>query len=370
MPVVMFLNIALVVYSQREKYLSRDYWNRFPVLKQEYLDSQYVNKHPKNLIRDEVLFSYASGAYIKGINPVLVNAEMPPLGKYIIGFSIILFQNENVVIVLFSVLSLLGIFLVGRQVFGSNILALIPPTLFSFEPIFKNQLIYVPLLDIIQLPFLLFSLYYFNKGLLSKKSFIFFAAANLFLDLFISTKFFITGFTIILAWFAVLFFQKQKEKIKNLALTLPISFLILVLSYLRIFFFGYSFREFLGVQKWVFLYHKSQLFIPFTIWPLILANKWIVWYGTQRIISDSQWFISWPIVTVLSVVTIALYLLRKIKHNTLLDIIVAWTIFYVALFSFGEISSRYFVILIPTFYILSLYGIIEIKKMKFAKPKK
>jgi len=60
-------------------------------------------------------------------------------------------------------------FIIGIQVFKNNIIALIPPALLTSESIFKNQFIYTPLYDIIQLVFLLSSFIFFNKGYTSKK---------------------------------------------------------------------------------------------------------------------------------------------------------------------------------------------------------
>lgn len=356
-------NLFSPVFLTKSKYFLFEYWQNFDSLKKVYLNSQYVNKNPQGWIPDETVNSYAGGEYIKGENPVLIAADTPPLGRYIIGLSVIIFNNENILTLVFASISLLMMFAIGKQIFSSNALAIIPPALFSFEPIFKNQIIYSPLLDIFQLFFLLASFFYFNKGLLSKKSTLMFATSNIFLGLFISTKFFITGITIVAAWFIVLLIRRQKEKIKTLIFTLPISIIILLFSYIRLFAFDYSIRSFLGVQKYVFLYHKSQLILPLTIWPLLLFNKWFVWFGDKPIISDPQWLFTWPILTIISIITLILYATKKITISPSLEVLLAWVVFYIGFFSFGQISSRYFVILIPILYIISLYGIVSLYKV-------
>jgi hypothetical protein len=360
---VIIFNIASTVYPLREKYFSSDYWQRFPVLEKSYLSSQYVNKHPTGWVPDETIQAYAGGAFIKGINPVYVLPDTPPLGKYLIGLSALFFNNENSVILLCTILSLILLYILSYQIFGSKYLALAPPFFLSFEPIFKNQLVYAPLLDIIQLVFLLAAFIIFNKALTSKKSLLFLLLANIFVGFFISTKFFITGAPIEAAFYLVLLLRKDKRRLLELTLTLPIAVFILLLSYVRVFAFGYAFNKFLGIQKWVFLYHKSQLILPFSIWPLMLFNKWYVWYGNNPVISDPQWLITWPIITLSTLATAALGILKKIKINENAWVIIAWAIFYFALFSFGEITSRYFVILIPILYVIALYGIIEFVKL-------
>ena len=360
---IITFNVGNVLWSLKDRYFSTDYWQRFPALMKTYLNSQYVNKHPKGWIPDETVNAYAGGKYIKGENPVLIAADTPPLGRYLIGLSALAFGNENIVILFSAVLSLILMYVLGRQIFASGVLSLIPPLLFSFEPIFKNQLIYTPLLDIIQLVFLLASFILFNRSLSSKTSYMYLLSANIMLGCFIATKFFITGLTIIGAFYLVLLVKKDKNRLWELTLTLPVSIIILLVSYVRVFAFGYSIHSFLGIQKWVFLYHKSQLILPFSIWPLILFNRWYVWYGNNPVIRDAQWIISWPLVTLLSISTFVLGIVRKIKLNENIRVLIAWIVLYFGFFSFGQITSRYFVILIPVLYIISLYGLIEIYKI-------
>ena len=355
---VISFNVLFVVFTHKAIYFSNNYWQRFPKLEKLYLDSQYVNKHPI-WQRDEVIQAYAGGAFIKGINPVYVLPDTPPLGKYLIGLSALIFGNENIIILFSAVLSLILLYVLCRQIFSSTLLALVPLLLLSFEPIFKNQLIYTPLLDLFQLVFLLFSFIFFNKALSSKRSFWFLFLASFFVGVFISTKFFITGGTIVGAFFVVLLFKKDNKRLLQYILTLPISVLILLLSYVRVFAFGYTINKFLGIQKWVFLYHRSQLILPLSIWPLILFNKWYVWYGNKPVVADSQWVITWPFITLLTIITIFLGILRKIKLNEKIWVLIVWVTLYFGFFSFGQISSRYFVILIPILYVISFYGIIE-----------
>lgn len=351
------MNVASVVTAHWSMYSSHDYWQRFPTLKQSYLDSQYVNKHPKGWIPDEVALSYAGGALIKGVNPVLIIADTPPLGKYLIGFSAVLFSNEHVVSLVFAIISLVFLVLIGRQLFTFSFVPFLIPVLLTFEPIFKNQLIYTPLLDIIQLAFLLGAFYFFNKGIVSKKVIVMFVTASIFLGFFIATKFFATGITILLAWLVVLILHKQKRQLISLMATIPLSVLVLFASYIRIFAFGYSLRSLFGIQKYIFLYHKSQLILPFSIWPLLLINRWYVWFGDKPFIHDTQWFFTWPVLTVGSFITIGFYVFGKITKNIPIEPLMVWVVCYILFFSFGQITSRYLVIYIPVLYLTTAFGI-------------
>jgi hypothetical protein len=357
---LMTLNICVAIFASKDKYLKFNFREEFKQLKVFYADSQYISKNPKYIIPDETINAYAGWEYLKGVNPVLIAADTPPLGRYMIGLSGFIFNNVNIITIIFSVLSLFLMYLVGKQIFKSSLFALIPPLLSSFELIFKNQIIYSPLLDIFQLVFLLSIFYFFNNAVKGKRIKLSFVLVSVFIGLFISTKFFITGITIVFALILVLILNRDFKKLKILLLTLPISIFILLLSYSRVLAFGYSFREILGIQKYVYIYHKSQLILPFTIWPLILLNKWFVWYGDKKIISDSQWLITWPIITITSIIAFFLYPFKKIKRNKSLEILLVWAASYLLFFSIGQITPRYLVILIPVLYMISTYVVEEI----------
>ena len=82
-------------------------------------------------------------------------------------------------------------------------------------------------------------------------------------------------------------------------------------------------------------------------------------------ISDVQWFITWPFVTLLTILTGLLSVLKRIKMKEEVWVLIIWVVFYFGFFSLGEISSRYFVILIPILYVIALFGVIEISKRIF-----
>src|SRR5215469_2978501 len=89
---VIVTNFAFIIASQKAKYTTFTFWQSYPQLKQIYLDSQYVNKHPKGWIPDEAVNAYAGAAYVKGVSPILIASDTPPLGIYFIGFSALLFS--------------------------------------------------------------------------------------------------------------------------------------------------------------------------------------------------------------------------------------------------------------------------------------
>ncbi|OGH03167.1 MAG: hypothetical protein A2798_01925 [Candidatus Levybacteria bacterium RIFCSPHIGHO2_01_FULL_37_17] len=355
---VIIFNVFSVIYSQREKFLASNYWQEFPKLKQIFYDSVYKNKDGE-FISDTVVYSYAAGSLARGESPILENPEVPPFGKYLIALSIIIFNNPHIVIAVFAVLVLILMYFVGKQILDNTLLALIPPFIFSFEPMFKNQIIVTPLLDIMQAAFLLAIFYFFNKSREKIQPILHTLLTVIFFGFFISTKFFGTGVSVVGALFLSLLIHKQWKLIKYYLLFLPISILILLLNYTRVLLDGYPLNRFFGIQKWVFLYNKGHVREPFSIWPLLLFNKW---HTGGIVSSDPQWLITWPLATIISIVTLIVgFIKRIIKPQA--EILIFWAVFYMVLMSLVDATARYFVILMPVLYIVATYGAIEVLKV-------
>ena len=62
-------------------------------LEKVYYSSQYILENPKGSIPDDTIYNFTAGYYLRGGSPILVNPEQPPLGKYLLALSILLFQN-------------------------------------------------------------------------------------------------------------------------------------------------------------------------------------------------------------------------------------------------------------------------------------
>ncbi len=364
------VNIGTAVFSAKEKYISRDLDKRYASLKFAYEDSQYANKHAKFWIPDEAVNTYAGVAYVKGISPILIAVDTPPLGRYLIGIFGNLFNNENILTIIVGVVALIFFYLLGTQLFSSRILALVPPALLSFEPLFRNQFVFTPLLDLMQLMFLLPTFYFFNKALVMKKHYAKnFVLASILLGCFIATKFFVSGVTIITAAGIVLLLNFNKRKLFLYTATTPLSVFVLLLSYVRVLFDDPNIRSFLGIQKYVYLYHQSQLMFPFSIWPFLYLNQWYVWWGDKPILSEAQWTFMWPLTTTLTLITFIAYFMKKLPRKPEVEILLVWSIVYLLFFSVGQITARYIVILLPVMYLVSVYGVVQISTIYMRRGK-
>jgi hypothetical protein len=169
--ILILLRPALVFYSQKDVFISKGYSKIYNYLESSYYSSQYVRKENPGIMPDETFEAFVGGAFLRGVNPIHIVHEHPPMGRYIIAFSILLFDNARTLVMPLLALSLAACFLIAKIVIKNSLLALVPVAIFSNDPLFISKLQYSPLLEAIQLPFILLSLYFFIRGINNEKSF-------------------------------------------------------------------------------------------------------------------------------------------------------------------------------------------------------
>lgn len=358
--ILLLLRPTLTLYSQRDNFVSKGYSKIHNYLESSYYSSQYVKKENPSIMPDQTLESFAAGSFLKGTNPILIIHDQPPLGRYILSLSILLFDNPNTIMVLLFFLSGLGVFLIARLVLKRTLVSFIPLAIFINEPLFLSKFYYTPLLEPIQLPFVIFALYFFIQGIVKKSYVKWFILTSIMLGFVISIRFFILGAILLLAM--VLYFLIKKQFNKKFALfllTLPIAILVLLASYTRTIQLGSPILHIFGIQKYIFYYHKAQLSLPFSFWDLLIFNRWHTWWGTRGITSDSQWILVWPISAFLTLAFSILGILKKISVSEPEKIIIIWIALYSLFLSLGETSTRYFPPLIPFIYIIATSFLIK-----------
>lgn len=363
--VILFIIIIIqpisILYRAKESFFSKRYAASYESIGKVYYSSQYVKKRNPGIIPDQALESFAGGAFLKGVNPILIIHDQPPLGRYILSLSILLFDNVNTIMVLLFFLSGLGVYLVARLTLNSTLFSLVPLAIFINEPLFTNKFYNSPLLEPIQLPFIIFALYFFMQGIIKKNYVKWFILTSVMLGFVISIRFFILGAFLIFAM--ILYFLIQKQFNKRFAiffLTLPIAILVLLFSYTRTIQLGSSILHIFGIQKYIFNYHKTQLSLPFTFWDLLFFNRWHTWWGGRTITSDPQWIIIWPVASFLTLIFSILGIIKKIIFSEAEKIIIIWIIVYSLFLSVGETSTRYFPPLLPFIYIIATSFLIKI----------
>lgn len=302
----------------------------------------------RNAIGDDLLYTYAGWEYIQGKDPTLLNAELPPFGKYLIGLSILLFNNQNIFAILSGVFALAAFYLLNTRIFKNKLYAFIPVLLLSLEPLFYMQL-KTTLLDLL----------YFGLGCMTfyfvlKKQFI---PSAIFLGLMAATKSTAATFPIVIgAVLSYLLIMKKYDLIKRYIVTLSIAVVVFLLSYMQYFLLGNSFMGFLGVQKWIVNFYAIGAKGSFTApWEMVFTGSFANWFGGQSVVSE--WHIGWPFLFIGSMAA-AIYIFYKCRKQAVV-LIAVWTLFYFFFLSFVPLWSRYFLLVLPFMYTLCTWLIVQ-----------
>lgn len=356
----------LTVIDNKELIFNRGYANQYENLKNFYYSSQYIVKQNPAIMGDQHLESFAGGAFLYGLNPILIVHDQPPLGRYITSLSIYLFDNSRTINMILNFFSLLGIFMIGVVIFKNNIYALIPVAIFSNEELFLSKFTFIPLLESIQLPFIIFSIFFFMKAFTDKRYLRWLVLTSVMLGCVISIRFFVLGAALLISMLVGILISKEHKKLLvPFLISLPLSLLILILSYSKTISLGYSILQILGIQKYILAYHQSKFILPFSFWDLLLFNRWHTWWGDWTIASDYQWTMLWPISVVLIVAGLIIMIGKRLTFSIHEKIILLWVITLCLMLSGGYTSTRYFLPLIPFLYILALsFTIKTIKTFK------
>ncbi len=367
---VSFLYVFFVIVQNKELYTQRFDPKRF---ENKYNNSQWVIPESKNIISDEDLYTYAGYRYLNGINPILVSPEVPPLGKYIIGGSIQIFQNQRVTSLLSALLSLVLVAYIVYMPTKSFFIMSLAVFLTSIQTLFIDQIIHAPQLDIFQLLFLLLfiiSFLIFQK----RKNIIFLLASGIAMGYFFSTKFFLINFVIFNGTLILFYILRKtifRESLFQLILLNITSLIVYLFSYMVYFIQGGNLRSFLGVQKWIFFFYQSskiditKLFGNYI--SLILLNRWRFWTEGYPIIQYHYWSILWPIIFFLGLFSgYKLWKLQKKRPSDLVIFLISFLIIYNIFLFITPIYPRYLLLLFIPLNILTAVYIGKIIEKKYA----
>lgn len=343
--IVIFITENVPLYTEKfNPDYYRDLWGQ----------SQYVSTSPTQMLPDEIVYSFVAWEYLHGVNPAVFNADQPPLGKYFIGVSEIWFGNPKIVGPVFNIVCLVALYFLAQLILKNYLWSISLVTLFSFEKIFIAQMKYAPLLDNIQLFFILLSFIFFVKFSQDVKLNRFLVLSFLSLGAVAVSKFWITAFVVYIIWLLYIFAMKNREAAVKFIIISPAILITMLMAYTPAFLHGLTLSGFLGVQKYMYSFHQGKLdFDPLSVWDLLLFNRWHSFSGIRPSV---DWQISWPIVTTLSLLAIILAVKKKFMVLPI-GLIMVWCIVYFVLLTGSSILSRYLIPVLPAMYILSFWVI-------------
>lgn len=338
------LNLTFFLFFNRNRFLKPFDAVYFSKL---YSQSQYVVGSGSQGIGDDGVYAFAGYYYLfqKG-DPSQVNFEHPPLGKYLIGLSILLFNNENAINIFYFILILATTYKLGKIILKDNLLAIFAVWLVSINRIMLENL-NLSLLDLPFILFILLGLYFFIKGLEKSKSLY---ISSIFWGLAFSTKFF-PSLVLFSALFTLLVFV-YKRKFLFAYLTSLISIPIIYLIS-HVFFFVYhpSLIEFLRHKKWMVDWWTGSPVTIGNIWRNIFTGSYIDSVGDLKF--TQFWNLIIPAVAVLSLTRLRKNFLKE-KNLPVLVIYSFCIVYLMYLTFFNNGILKFYMHLYPLFVILAI----------------
>lgn len=339
--------LSVLLYANRSAYTSRfdpAYW------KDRYDHSQWKLPRSDRGIGDEGLYLYQGYVLMKGADPTLYNAEVPPLGKYAIGASILLFGNGYLFGFLTTTAALVAFFFLATSVLPKS-LALATTLLVAIDPLITSQFT-TTMLESLQLLFFLI-ICLFVLSLLKQKSVsktpAFILAIGAVFGAFSAVKFPLLS-PLLGACIGYMIWQKTKRA-TFVILFFLVSFAAYLIPYLRYFFLGHTLFEWLGVQKWTINFYLHANLVPNVgSFATVVTTGWIqnlFTRGWQRV---PEWNPVWPLIFVTALFWC---LVNWKKYRAFISIFLLTMILY----SVIPFWTRYLVLFLPIFYLITVVTI-------------
>ena len=319
---------------------------------QLYANSQYVRgEATQQRIDDATLYTYAGFAYLQGEDPTTINFEHPPLGKYVLGLSYVLFGNALILNLVVYALFLL-VFTSLLFLFTQNKVLLTGSVLFLglLEVYFVN--VAQGMLDILS-AFFLFSLFrlLFSSMHPHKKYII----SGILLGAIAATKYPIPS--IVLPTVALLVWGVLEKRTASAVLSLPAALAVYLGSY-AVYFMNHSLFDFIRFEwfrlKW---WVVDRNIPPFLIFHTLFVGSFQDW-RTLHQVSSAVWSPALPMLFLSHFVGMFFA-----KVDARLLFLFVYSLLQLVLFALGSASyDRYLIVLIPVWIICVAAGIENYRK--------
>lgn len=294
--VLVFIIIGLSEFIvSRKSYFLRKF---DPVsLGELYTNSQYViGDRSIGGIGDDGLYAFAGYYYFFQNGDISsVNFEHPPLGKYLIGLSIYLFHNENVINIVYFVLLMITTYSLALKLTKNEIISILSVFILSINPLLLDHLIRSQL----DLPFTLFfvlAFYYFLRSL-EKHKLIF--VSTFFWGLAFSTRFF-PALIPIEVFFLYFIVRYERNMLRSYLVSLLIIPVIYLLTHVSFFIYHPSIHEFIRHKIWMLSWYRGSPILTGNIWRNIFTGEYIDPAG--KLVVNEHWNLRLPVIITLSLI--------------------------------------------------------------------
>jgi len=364
-PLFFFLIILLIfivrVFPYRQSFLQRF---DAKALENLYQHSQF-SQNPADrteIIRDHDLYAYSGWYYLKTGDLRMVNIEHPPLGKYLIGLSILLFHNQNIMQIPLAITLLWITYLLAYKILKSPWLAVLVPLALILENLFLKQTTQ-SLLDLPQAVVIGLFCY---LALAKKNPYL----LGILLGAVSSIKFPATAIILGLSFLIHSALTNKRQSIKAGIVVLITALGFYLLTYTPLFLKqGPAGVASLHIRA--LKIHLSHLpkYPPFVPLKVMFLNQWPVWWDEKNPIHQTEeWNIFWPVLGAAILLSPLFYWLKykkSEKKQHLLFFLFNW-LYFIFLNSRLFFPSYLFLIL-PYFYLFFIWEIklllSEVKKL-------
>jgi len=326
-----------------------------------YSQSQYVmGQGSPIIIGDEQVYVLAASQYVKTGDPVSINFEHPPLGKYLYGLGLMLTDKPRLISLAFVITSLILFIWLAKIYLIKEFLIYPEVLLFISNDIFLN-LAKTVMLDLPQLIFLILASISYILAV-KKNKLIWFLLFAIFTGAMAAVKFYLPAMVFVIATFIDLILNYRKL-LKKYLLSLIFIPLVFAVSYWG-FFRDKSAIEFAKFQWWLlhwFLGKKDSLGNG-GIYLVLILGKIKTWWALeyQKTISFEEWNISWP----LSFIAFIFSLWQSFRQKLRPNFVQLWVLGYLFILSLGAIAPNLLVIVLPFIFIESVKFLDNISQVK------
>lgn len=316
-----------------------------------YNQSQFVKnpKDRKSFIADHDLYAYAGWHYLKTGKLNSINIEHPPLGKYLIGLSVFIFDNQNIGQIFWGILFLFLLYKLSFKVLKHKPFALLVVLFFCQEKLFQNQLSY----SLLELPLAVFLLMFLlliqAKNKKNKKWFL--MLKGVILGAISSIKYPTTALVAFITLISFYYIKKEVGVAKKLFVIGLTGFAVFLLAYLPFFMRNPHLSSFYNLQLKALKIHLSHVpeYPKGQVFNVLFFNRWLAWWGEKSYLKTDFWNFLWPILTINFFVS-----LFRFKKNLLINL---WTLFYLLFLSSRLFFPRYLFTILPFFYLQLCYNL-------------
>jgi hypothetical protein len=356
--VLLALYVTLVIVANRAQLFSRfdeSYWQ------DKYEQSHWKLPLSPRVIGDDGLYLYEGYRLIHGGDLLSANAEVPPLGKYLIGASIMVFGNGYLYGFFVTSLLVLLTFFLARKLFRGTVPALWISLLLITDPLITNQFT-LTMMDALQA---LFAVLFFlpllslTSGRDQRNLFIF-ILSGVALGLFAEVK--LPLFAPLLGGIGLIYIWRSTKKVRFIAAFVTGVAAGYLIPYTWYFLQGHTGIEWLKLQKWMISFYRGSSISP--TWGSSIATLFTGQY--QNLFTHfweraSEWSPSWGLIFLLTIAAFVMELRKKNRNFSWL-MISGTAICMILVYAAIPFWTRYLVLAIPFLYVAGFTALSSIKR--------